>query len=65
MIDQVNRRQVFTFPIKIPWSVGIGPGLRVGSAKIQTPHSIFIPAEEDAGPRNATFDDGLRKVGIY
>ena len=55
----------------MPWRVGIGPELgrclsqRAGSGTIPTRYSIFIPAAEDAGPRNVTFDGGLLKVGVY
>ena len=55
----------------MPWRVGIGPELgrclsqRAGSGTIPTRNGIFIPAAEDAGPRNVTFDGGLLKVGVY
>ena len=34
-------------------------------ARFATRYGIFIPAAEDAGPRNVTFDGGLLMVGIY
>ena len=55
----------------MPWRVGIGPELgrclsqRAGSGTIPTRYGIFIPAAEDAGPRNVRFDGGLLKVGVY
>ena len=71
MKDHLYRRQVFAFPIELPWRLVIGPELgrclsqRAGSATITRRHCIFYTGCRRCRAMNVRFDGGLLKVGVY
>ena len=64
-VDHLYMRQVFTCRDVLESGLNWAAAYRCGPILARLRNGIFVPAAEDAGPRNVTCDDGLLNIGDY